>query len=81
VHPRIAALHSHHDERLARLLEGCAQPLTAFQALPILFRRKLDDHQMMFAMGESIAHLHYLHAQGRVERIVGDDGVRRYKAA
>ncbi len=27
VHPRIAALHSHHDERLARLVEGCARPL------------------------------------------------------
>ena len=26
VHPRIAALHAHHDERLARLLEGCAEP-------------------------------------------------------
>jgi hypothetical protein len=32
----------------------------------------------MFAMGESIAHLHYLLAQGRATREVGADGVRRY---
>ncbi|HEY2630492.1 MAG TPA: MBL fold metallo-hydrolase [Usitatibacter sp.] len=78
VHPRIAALHAHHDERLARLIEGCAEPITAFQALPILFKRRLDDHQMMFAMGEAIAHLHYLFFQGKVQRVDNGDGVRRY---
>jgi glyoxylase-like metal-dependent hydrolase (beta-lactamase superfamily II) len=77
LHARIAQLHIHHDERLARLLEGCAQPLTAFEALPLLFRRKLDPHQLMFAMGEAIAHLHYLEAQGKLRRSV-DGGVRRF---
>ena len=64
--------------RLERLHEGCAEPITAFDALPLLFKRQLDDHQMMFAMGESIAHLHYLHAQGKVRREVDAAGVRRY---
>ena len=49
-----------------------------FDALPLLFKRKLDDHQMVFAMGEAIAHLHYLHAQGKVRREVDGTGVRRY---
>ena len=65
LHPRIAQLHEHHERRLERLLEGCATPITAHDALPLLFKRKLDDHQMMFAMGEAIAHLHYLHHQGK----------------
>jgi glyoxylase-like metal-dependent hydrolase (beta-lactamase superfamily II) len=77
VHVRIAELHEHHRQRLDRLLEGCAQPLTAFEALPLLFRRQLDDHQLMFAMGEAIAHLHYLERAGRVER-VEEDGLRRF---
>jgi glyoxylase-like metal-dependent hydrolase (beta-lactamase superfamily II) len=81
LHPRIAQLHEHHVERLARLLEGCAEPLTAHQALPLLFRRTLDDHQLMFAMGEAIAHLHYLQYQGKVRRIVDDAGVRRFVKA
>lgn len=80
LHQRIAELHEHHAKRLERLLEGCAEPLTAFQALPLLFKRKLDDHQMMFAMGESIAHLHYLEAEGKVRRVV-DGGVRRFVQA
>jgi len=78
LHRRIAELHEHHEQRLERLLEGCAQPITAFEALPLLFKRKLDDHQLMFAMGEAIAHLHYLEHQGRVRRIDDPSGVRRF---
>ena len=77
VHARIAQLHEHHRERLDRLHEGCAQPITAFEALPLLFRRKLDDHQLMFAMGEAIAHMHYLEQAGRVRR-VEHEGLRRF---
>ena len=81
VHPRIAQLHAHHAERLARLLGGCAEPITAHQALPLLFRRTLDDHQLMFAMGEAIAHLHYLQHEGKVRRIEDENGVRRFVKA
>jgi glyoxylase-like metal-dependent hydrolase (beta-lactamase superfamily II) len=77
VHARIAELRDHHARRLDLLLEGCARPITAFEALPLLFKRKLDDHQLMFAMGESIAHLHYLQQSGRVRRI-DDGGIRRF---
>ena len=80
LHPRIAQLHEHHERRLERLLAGCARPITAFDALPLLFKRQLDDHQVVFAMGESIAHLHYLHAQGKVRREIDAAGVRRYVA-
>ena len=81
LHPRIAQLHEHHRERLARLLEGCKTPLSAYDALPLLFKRQLDDHQMMFAMGESIAHLHHLLAKGEVLRETDGAGVRRYMCA
>jgi glyoxylase-like metal-dependent hydrolase (beta-lactamase superfamily II) len=77
VHARIAQLHEHHAQRLERLLDGCAQPLSAFDALPLLFRRKLDDHQLMFAMGEAVAHLHYLEQAGRLRR-VEEGGLRRF---
>ena len=80
LHARIAQLREHHERRLERLLAGCARPITAFDALPLLFKRQLDDHQVVFAMGESIAHLHYLHAQGKVRREIDAAGVRRYVA-
>jgi glyoxylase-like metal-dependent hydrolase (beta-lactamase superfamily II) len=72
LHGRIAQLRAHHAERLEMLLAACERPASAFDVLPVLFKRTLDDHQMGFAMGEAIAHLHYLSAQGLVER--RDDG-------
>ena len=77
LHRRIAELRAHHAERLGKLAEACATPVTAFDILPVLFRRKLDEHQMGFAMGEAIAHLHYLQAEGIVRR-ADAGGLRRF---
>lgn len=75
---RIAALHTHHTDRLGEVLEACATPSSAADIVPVLFRRKLDDHQMSFAMGEAIAHLNHLLRQERLVRIRGEDGVLRF---
>jgi glyoxylase-like metal-dependent hydrolase (beta-lactamase superfamily II) len=80
-HERVKALEDHHAERLAALQQALADssaPLSAFDLLETLFRRKLDTHQTTFAMGESIAHLHYLRNAGRARRVIGADGVVRY---
>jgi hypothetical protein len=47
----------------------------------VLFRRAMDTHQMFFAMGEAIAHLHYLYYAGSARRAVGPDGIMRYARA
>ena len=76
LHTRIDQLQAHHDERFAETLEACAEaPQSAVDLVPVLFKRKLDLHQMTFAMGESLAHLHALWFRGRLERVVGADGV------
>jgi len=75
---RIAMLRTHHRERLAEVLEACAEPASAADIVPVLFRRQLDDHQMAFAMGEAIAHLNHLLHEGRLLRRQGDDGVLRF---
>jgi glyoxylase-like metal-dependent hydrolase (beta-lactamase superfamily II) len=78
-HARIAQLEAHHRERLAELEAACAaSPRAAAEVLELLFRRKLDTGQIFFAMGEAIAHLHYLHYDGRLARTVGADGVTRF---
>jgi glyoxylase-like metal-dependent hydrolase (beta-lactamase superfamily II) len=80
-HERVAALEQHHADRLAELeqaLSAAKAPLAAFDVLQTLFRRKLDTHQTTFAMGEAIAHLHYLLNAGRAARVVGADGIVRY---
>ena len=83
-HERVAALEQHHADRLVELEQALAAaktPLAAFDVLQTLFRRKLDTHQTTFAMGEAIAHLHYLLNAGRAARVVGADGIVRYASA
>lgn len=77
---RARQLHEHHEQRLRALLEACARPVTAAQVLPVLFNRTLDNHQMLFAMGEAIAHLNHLMHQGLVVRDAGPDGVWHFSA-
>ena len=79
-HVRIGQLREHHRLRLGELEEACAQPRSAAEVLTTLFRRELDIHQTFFAMGEAMAHLHYLLAEGRVTREVDAGGVLRYRS-
>jgi glyoxylase-like metal-dependent hydrolase (beta-lactamase superfamily II) len=78
VQARVAALREHHADRLQALEDACAVPRSAAEVLPTLFPRPLDTHQVMFAMGEAIAHLNYLEAEGRLVRVPERDGVVRF---
>ena len=78
-HERVRMLHEHHRDRLAEVMEACASPVTATDLLPVLFRRTLDMHQTFFAMGEAIAHLHYLWHQGKLRRTRDESGIYRFQ--
>jgi len=82
LHERIRQQHAHHAERLDEVLAACRQaPMSAADIVPIMFRRKLDSHQLTFAMGEALAHLHALYFDGRLRREAdgaGDDAVLRF---
>ncbi len=78
LHTRIAQLNAHHAERLAEVLEACATPQSAATIVPIMFRRELDAHQLTFALGEALAHLHLLWFDGRLVRRSDADGVLRF---
>ena len=75
---RIDQLIRHHEERLEATLAACAEPATVVEVMPRLFNRPLDTHQLQFALGESLAHLNYLLAEGRLRRRLDGDGRFRY---
>lgn len=75
---RVDQLVQHHDDRCAELLAACTDPRSAEEILATLFPRELDTHQVMFAMGEAIAHLNHLEHKGELVGRVGDDGVVRF---
>jgi glyoxylase-like metal-dependent hydrolase (beta-lactamase superfamily II) len=78
---RLAELRTHHAARLAETLDAITEPRSAADIVPVLFRRELDAHQLSFALGEALSHLHFVEADGRAVRIVGDDGVHRFRKA
>ena len=78
VHQRIDELAAHHDERCAEVLAACYRPMSAADMVPVLWRRQLDRHQTGFALGEALAHLHYLVGQGEIERSADETGVNRF---
>jgi hypothetical protein len=65
----------------ARRRFACATPRTAHELMPVLFRRPLDQHQVGFAFGETLSHLHHLWYQGQLTRERGADGVYRFGRA
>ncbi|RXZ31089.1 MBL fold metallo-hydrolase [Oxalobacteraceae bacterium CAVE-383] len=81
MHTRIRQLNEHHRDRLAEVLAACATPCSAADIVPIMFKRALDTHQMTFALGEALAHLHQLWFAGALERRIGTDGVVRFAVA
>ncbi|MBV8248842.1 MAG: MBL fold metallo-hydrolase [Comamonas sp.] len=79
LHLRVQQLLDHHHERLDDIMQAVqARALSAADILPILFKRQLDSHQMTFAMGEALAHLHYLWFNQQLQRRADEHGVLRF---
>ena len=79
VRTRIGQLRAHHEARLAEVMEACERaPQCAADIVPIMFKRALDMHQLTFAMGEALAHLHLLWLAGKLKRKMDDKGVLRF---
>jgi glyoxylase-like metal-dependent hydrolase (beta-lactamase superfamily II) len=76
---RVDALVRHHQERLERCLTACRQPATATELLPTLFQRPLDSFQTSMAVGEALAHLHYLVETGEMVADTDAGGVHRFR--
>jgi len=77
LHARLDDYDHHHQERLAKTLDICTAPMTAFEVSGQLFTRELDAHQAFFAIGETLAHLRYLELEGKLVRTL-EGGIARY---
>lgn len=77
---RRQALREKLDERSRRLLAAydTTSALTAVDAMPILFARKLEGDDVILALGEAASHLQYLYHRGWVDRARSADGVLQY---
>lgn len=79
LHERIQQQRDHHRDRLAEVVQACREGgKTTADIVPVLFHRKLDTHQLTFAMGEALAHLNMLLFRGDLTRRTGEDGLIRF---
>mgnify|MGYP001764249985 CR=1 FL=1 len=81
LHRRIEALRSHHLEQLENLRVACREPQAAYDLLPVMYGRPLRGYHRFLALGETVAHLHFLWQAGQVERNVDAAGRIRFAAA
>ncbi|MEO0035731.1 MAG: hypothetical protein RLZZ501_1754 [Pseudomonadota bacterium] len=78
LHPRLADLAAHHGERLDRTRAALDRPATTAEVMRSLFPRAMDPSQIVFAVGETLAHLAYLVERGEVHRETAAGGVWRF---
>lgn len=81
IHARIADLRAHHAGRLDALIGHMTQPRAATDCFGLLFKREIGPNNMHLAVGESLAHLHYLEWEGRAKRARDAEGVWRFSPA
>ena len=78
---RLRELEAHHERTLAEIVGLVPGPATAAEVASRLFRAPLDPLNRMLAMGETLAHLHYLAARGRLKVFEVPGAPRRYGPA
>jgi len=80
LHERLDSLLQHHADRLEEFTTACAESTTALKVTKMVFKRNLDSTHLGFAIAETVAHLNYLIAGGRITREDDSDGVNLYRA-
>ena len=80
-HERLRELIEGHVQGLSRLYHLCATPKRVVDVFPALFKSEIGDENLLFATGESRAHLHYLTAHGVLAEEIGPDGASRFVQA
>ncbi|MFJ2690991.1 MBL fold metallo-hydrolase [Pseudomonas sp. NPDC087336] len=68
LHQRLDQLRDHHQEHLQRLLDACTAPRSAVQLMAVLFPTVKGRFDELMAIGETLAHVNYLIAQGHLVR-------------
>ena len=79
IHHRIAALRAHHRDRLAATADFLSVPRSAMSLAACMFPHVDGPDNLAFALGETIAHVNHLHAQGALEELTDAQGGLTYR--
>ena len=71
-HKRLRTLIEHHETSLDKLHAAIAKPKRSVDVFDILFKRKIDDSNLIMATGESLGHLNCLIKRNRAKKYLVD---------
>ena len=77
---RLTQMIENHHSALKRLVDFLAEPYTAGQCFPPLFKRKIGEGEYGLALVEAVAHVNHLYQLGQVNRQLNEDGAWVYQA-
>lgn len=81
LHVRIDQIVRHHQLRCQDIVDACAHHSRSTNDLiSVVFPRALNIQQSGFAFGETLAHVRYLVARGRLEEANSSDGLVRFRS-
>jgi len=80
LHARMDQLIFDHHAQLNRIRDALGISKTSMDMCSVLFPRELNGVQIIFAVGETLAHLNYLLEQQEIRKVFRDDGVAEYVA-
>lgn len=83
LHARVQELRQHHQQQFQLLLDTLDElgPATAFELMQRQFPKRRHAIDNLMALGETIAHLSCLRHQGRLRRVLDEDGCHRFRPA
>ena len=67
-HKRLNALINHHEQSLEKLHAVLSTPKRAVDVFDVLFKREIDDSNLIMATGESLGHLNCLLYRGLITK-------------
>ena len=71
-HKRLKALIHQHESSLDKLYDDVNSPKRVVDIFSVLFRREIDDSNIIMAAGEAIAHLNCLMNRGKIKKYIKD---------
>ena len=72
-HKRLDALINHHETSLEKLHDILKTPKRAVDVFDVLFKREIDDTNLVMATGESLGHLNCLLFRGLIKKSIDKD--------
>ncbi|MBT5153819.1 MAG: MBL fold metallo-hydrolase [Gammaproteobacteria bacterium] len=76
---RLQAIIDDHLVSLEKLSDYCNSPRRVVDVFPTLFKGKIEDHNLVIATCEALAHLNYLLGTSQLSMDTDPDGVKRFQ--